>query len=250
MTTKSLVIVLAAAAAGLSSLNAQVTVAADDFEGAGILSGGTGFSGNWAVTGPGGTFANTGSPIGGSQSLGIFSNGGLTTISRSFATPVATIGQELTIDVALQPLYDVVALSGSEFGINLISDAGVYLTFKFNTGNTSLVANDGGADFTLGGITFTEDAVYDFSITTIVGSNAYEYTVDERGSSESSFSASPFTANNPLPNSFTGVEIFMNAPSGAGNDLIVDDFEGVVPEPAAASAVAGLLTLALIARRR
>ena len=239
--------------AASQSIALAAIVATDNFE-TNTTSGGTGWSSAWSISG--GSYINSGSIIDGQYSLGLFGQGN--TATRSIATPVATTGDIVTVSWSLRAGWDVVTDNNgditSQLGINLLDQGGnTLITFKFLDGalNGKLQVNDGNADFAINDITFATNNIYDFTFTSEIGTNTYDFTVNRRGSSESFATPSSYTyQGGRSTGSFEEILFFMTAPSGAGNDGFLDSVSvAVIPEPSAAL-LGGLGMLALLRRRR
>ncbi len=136
--------------------------------------------------------------------------------------------------------------------VNTYNTAGQVL--KFEEGDNGLQINDGKDDFGTGGVVFAENAVYDISVTTEIGSNKYSYTAKgpDGVGGEAVASGTDFTLSSGTVNSFGQVSFYMNGPGGAGNDGFVDSITvdvTPVPEPSS-TALLALGGIAMAFRRR
>lgn len=243
-------IILALVSVAAASQAAAAIVASDNLE-SNSTSGGGGWASAWAISG--GNYINSGSLIDGTYSLGLFGQGNLA--SRLVSPTVSTSGDTITIGWSLRAGWDVVNDGDgnvlSEIGLNIINAASSpLLTMKFVEGGSSLLMNDGGADFARTGITFFKDSVYDFTFSSVMGSNAYSFSVS-RDNGLQTDSGTGFTyQGGRTTNSIGGVQMFATAPTGSGNDGFLDSVSvDVVPEPSQA-ALFGLGALGLALRRR
>lgn len=150
----------------------------------------------------------------------------------------------------MKSLVDVVA-QDSEFGFQVLKAADdIVITLKFDGPSSSLILNDGGSDFAVSGITFTDDATYDFTLSLNPANNSYSFTASERGSAEVA-TGTGFSLTSGAPGSLTGIRFYANnLPAGGGNDVHLDNV--VIPEPTATALIGSsvLGSLVLLRRRR
>lgn len=197
------------------------------------------------------TFPDANSKIDGVNSLGLFGTGSFANYSTN--TTYSTAGQMITVNFKFRADFDVTGASADAhtniLGFALKDGGGSdLLVFKFEEGTNGILLNDGGSDFERGGVTFSASDIYDFSFTTVIGSDKYSYTIGS-GSSGSD-SGTDFTFSSGAVGSFGDVSFFMNGPGGFGEDGFVDSIRvDVVPEPSSA-ALLGLGGLSLLLRRR
>jgi hypothetical protein len=233
----------------LSLSHAQIVVS-DNFE-TNTTSGGTGWTGDWTHGGAGDQFINGGSQIDGTYGLALFTGGsGVSTTTRSFANSIDTPGTQFTATWSLKGLANSI-----EIGLNLLgqkSDSSSnILTLKF-TGSGDITLNDGGNDFTQTGVSYSNNTIYDFSVTAEVGSNQYSWSVNQRGGGGSA-SGNNFTfSNSATLTNFSSVQFFWNAPVSSGNDGVLDSVSvQIVPEPSTYALLTGLaMAGAVLCRRR
>lgn len=219
-------------------------ILSDDFE-SNSLSGGTGWSTNWTHSGGGGTFLSN--EIDGSFSAGLFTGGGGTSVlSRSF-DPIDS--------GAFTASWSVKGLASmNSIGVNLrglkSNDAANIITLKFDNSDGGIRMNDGGSDFTASSaVTYSNGAIYDFSVSMVVGSGAYDWSVTRRDSTEAA-SANGFTfSGDATLTNFSAIEFFWAAPGGGGNDAFIDNVS-VIPEPSSYAILFGLGALGLAVLRR
>ncbi|HSP41320.1 MAG TPA: hypothetical protein VLO11_00475 [Luteolibacter sp.] len=241
------------AMAASSTDSSGAVIANDDFE-SNSTTGGSGWASGWSVSG--GSYMNSGSVIDGTYTLGLY--GQNNDAVRSVVSPITTTGDIVTVSWSMRAGWDVVTDNDggvtSELGLNLRDQNGnTLITFKFLDGaqNGKLQVNDGGSNFAINDITFATNNIYDFTFTSELGTNTYDFTVNRRGSSESfSTPANTYFFTGGSMTSFEDVRFFMTAPSGSGNDGFLDSVSvTVIPEPSAAL-LGGLGMLALLRRRR
>ncbi len=171
----------------------------------------------------------------------------------------ARIPQVVTVNFKFRADFDVTTASDDShtnlLGFTLKDGAGAdILLLKFEEGDNGLQINDGKDDFGTGGVVFAENAVYDISVTTEIGSNKYSYTAKgpDGVGGEAVASGTDFTLNSGTVNSFGQVSFYMNGPGGAGNDGFVDSITvdvTPVPEPSS-TALLALGGIAMAFRRR
>ena len=218
-----------------------VIVASDDFQGGtNQFDGGTGWDGNWTSTG--GNYLSSDSKIDGTRSVGLYGDfdGGPATFQRLISPTVSTTGTTVSVAFSIRADWDInAAFSGSQIGVNVLNGSSApLLTFKFQSDGNSetplnLQLNDGGSDFARSGISFATSAIYDFTFTSDIGSGQYSFTADRRGGSQSD-SGTNFNYNNRTTGSIGGLQFFVRAPSGGGNDGFLDSvIVSAVPEPSA-----------------
>jgi len=214
----------------------------DDFE-SGNFSGGSGWSGGW-TTGGSGSFSNGASQINGVRSGALF---GTSSLARNF-TAIATGTVTATWSLKGLPAFG----NFNELGLNirgLKSDSATnVLTMKFtDLASTSVTLNDGGTDFNQGTLGYKANAIYDFSFTSTVGGNTYSWSVNERGTANTtSGNAFTYSGGSTLTN-VNGLTFFWSANSGGGNDGLIDQVS-VIPEPSAA--ILGAIGSLILLRRR
>jgi hypothetical protein len=223
-------------------------VATDNFE-SNSTSGGSGWSGPWSFTA--GNYVNGQSKIDGTYTLGEY---GQSVGTRLISPSITTAGTTVTLSFSVRADWDVRhSFSGSEIGVNIVNgSSNALFTTKFVSGDDNVRVNDGGGDFGLGTLTFAANDVYDFSFSTVIGSNQYSFTASHRGTGES-VSASNFTySNGRVADSLGGLAFFVNAPGGSGNDGFLDNAQVVsaVPESSAIGVLAALGLAAVIVTRR
>ena len=227
----------------LSDRASAVLIAEDNFD-SNSTSGGTGWSAPWSIAG--GNYVSDASKIDGTHSLGLY---GTATASRQLSSSIVSAGTTVSMAFSIRAGWDVVTpgggFTGSEMGVNILdSSSQLLLTFKFSQSAPQLKLNDGGSFFEPGGLTFAKDDVYDFHFESDIGSSFYSFTVNRRGNAESA-SGTNFTYGDPgrSTSSFGGLEFFIKAPGGSGNDGFLDTVSAV-PEPSAflfGSLVCGVL---------
>ncbi len=220
-----------------------VLVASDDLE-SNSLSGGSGWNSAWNVSG--GSYVNGEGKIDDTYSLGLF---GTSNASRLISPEINSNGLEVTLSFSLRADWDVVnpggMFSGSEIGVNVLDGLSQTLfTMKFVQDNSQLLLNDGGSDFSIGTLTFGTGNVYDFTFTSEIGSDTYSFTADRRGSAES-ISGTNFGYNSRMTNSFGGLQFFVTAPTGVGNDGFIDSIS-VSAIPEASPLLLGTLVASLV----
>lgn len=222
----------------LCSLNGATVI--DSFE-SGNFIGGTGWSNTWSLAGSGSFNSDQ---IDGDSAGGLY---GTTSISRNF--PSITTGT-VTASWSIKGMGGTGAFN--EIGVNLLglksnSQTNV-ITIKFTDANlTTLRLNDGGVDFSSGAVGYSDDTVYDFTFTSVIGSTNYSWTVSQRGGGTASGTDFNYSGVGTTLSNVSGIAFFWSADSGSGRDGFVDNIV-VVPEPA--SAALGLIGTALLLRRR
>ncbi|GAA5483696.1 hypothetical protein [Haloferula sargassicola] len=218
------------------------TIATDDFE-SNSLSGGSGWSGSWSTNN---SYLNGSSKVDGSYALGLY--GENSTATRDVSPSLTTAGALVSFSWSLRADWDAVA--SGQIGVNLRESNGDTLaTFKFVSGSSNLLVNDGGGDFGISQVSFGQGSIFDFTFSSEVGTNTYSFSATKRGTSET-FSASNYTFSSRTNDGIGGIQFFVTAPSGSGNDGFIDSVSvSAVPEPT--SFLAGLtLYLGLASRRR
>ncbi len=241
MMKRTLITIAALSSLGLGASSAAI-VAQKDYEAADF-----GFTDGTSAS----TFPDGFSKIDGANSLGLFGTGAFANYSTD--TTFNTVGQVLTVNFKFRADFDVTTASADThtniLGFALKDGGGAdLLVFKFEEGTTGILLNDGGSDFERGSVSFTSAEVYEFSVTTEIGSDKYSYTINSGASG--SDSGVDFTLSSGAVGSFGEVAFFMNGPGGTGNDGFVDSIiVDVVPEPSS-SALLALGGFALILRRR
>lgn len=236
------------------AVNAAIT-ASDSFD-AGGLSGGTNWDANWVGTGSGGEFSST---LDG-NALGAYTSGGSREFNRSISPTQGNTGDMLTVGISFRSDLDIIADDSdggrtNEIGVSFGDTGGNLVTVKFVEGTSSgaVLFNDGGSFFTPTGstIAFSEDAIYDVTFASVIGSSSYDLSITERGGSESASVIGATFNGADVTSDFGSMKLFFTAPDGGGNDARFDNASVVVvvPEPSSA-ALLGLGGLALIMRRR
>ena len=238
MKPKNIVFSLALISAG-SFVNAATII--DDFE-SNSFSGGTGWSTNWTGSQ---NFVSAAPRIDGNHSGGLF---GTTGITRSFDS-ITTV----TVTVS----WSVRGLGGlanfNEIGLNILglksNSQTVVATLKFDDDFLStLRMNDGGSDFSIGSLGYTESAIYDFTFSSAIGGSNYSWSVQQRGGGAESGTDFTYSGSGTTLTNVSGVGFFWSGESGSGNDGFIDSVS-VVPEPSAAL-LGGIGALLLLRRRR
>jgi len=202
--------------------------ATDDFE-SNSFSGGSGnWTTDWIHSGAGGSFLNGGSEIDGVFAGALFTGGGgVSVLSRSFETlDSGTVSASWSIK-GLNNMFQI--------GVNLIgsmsNSASNIVTLKFDSSNTGLRMNDGGSDFTATtDVTYSNNAIFDFTFTSTVGSNEYFWSVAQRGGNSASNSLAFTYSGGATLSELNQIVFFWDAPGGAGNDGMIDSVT-VIPEP-------------------
>lgn len=214
---------------------AATIVASDNFE-SNSTSGGSGWGSAWNIGG--GNYVNGSGKIDGTYSLGLYGQGN--SASRLVNPSITATGTAVELKFSFRADWDVVnpggGFSNSEIGVTVRNSSSQSLfTFKFNQGNSQLRLNDGGADFSPGSsLTFFSGSIYDITFQSAIGSNKYSFQVTRRGSSETA-SGSNFTYSaSRTTNAIGGLNFFVTAPSGSGNDGFLDSVSvATIPEPTA-----------------
>jgi len=232
------------------SVTAYAQYSTDDFE-SGTFSEGTGaWTTNWIHSDAGGSFVNTGSEIDGTGTGALYTSGdGISRLTRSFTTQDED-GSIVFASWSLKGLQNA-----SEIGVTLIgskSDAATNIvTMQFFNSGSNFTLNDGGSNFgVLDPVPYFNDTIYDMTFSSEIGSNSYSWSVSQRGvvSDSDSFTYS----GGATLTDFSGIQFFWDAPSGSGNDGLIDSV--VVPEPSSIImlGLTGLATgmIALLKRRK
>ncbi|MEM9081011.1 MAG: hypothetical protein AAGC74_10005 [Verrucomicrobiota bacterium] len=222
------------------------TVATDDFSGSNQSNGGTGWASDWSASN---TYQSTVGKIDG-DTMGGFASG---SVSRSISPSQTTAGDTAEWSISLRSDYDVVSddFNGGlvrQLGMNVLDDAGgVLLTMKFVEGSSDLLLNDGGSDFGVSGLSFLANEIYDFSFSSVIGSNQYSFEVTGRGATGTA-SGMDFTYNGRTTGGVGGFQVFWTGPGGSGNDIFIDNAQvdvTAIPEPTSAllALVGGLVLM-------
>jgi hypothetical protein len=221
---------------------ASAATVIDDFE-SNSFSGGTGWTNNWTTTGSGSFIA--GAQIDGSHAGALY---GTSSLSRNFSS--ITTGT-VTANWSIKGIGGTGAFN--EIGVNILglksnSQSNV-ITLKFDDDFlTTLRLNDGGVDFSSGGVGYLDSTIYDFSFTSTIGSSNYSWSVSQRGGGSASGTNFAYSGFGTTLTHVSGITFFWSADAGAGRDGFLDNVS-IVPEPT--SAALGLIgSLALLRRRR
>jgi hypothetical protein len=222
-------------------------VASDDFE-TNTLSKGTGTEWSTAWNTSGGNYISGASKIDGTYSLGLY---GGASASRLVNASITTTAAAVELKFSFRADWDVVnpgfGFSGSEIGVTIRNASSQPLfTYKFNQGNSQLRLNDGGGDFSPGtSLTFARNDIYDFTFESAIGSNQYSFQVSRRGNSETASGTNFTYSAGRTTNSIGGINFFVNAPSGSGNDGFLDGVSiSAVPEVSPMLAIPAALAIA------
>lgn len=140
----------------------------------------------------------------------------------------------------------------NEIGVNLLglksNNQTNIITLKFNDSNTStLFLNDGGSDFTQGDVAYTDNTIYDFTLSTTIGGDKYSWSVIQRGGGTASGTDFTFSGSGTTLTNVSGIAFFWSADAGSGNDGFIDNVS-IIPEPS--SALLGALGALMLLRRR
>ncbi len=213
----------------------------DDFE-SNSLTGGSGWSNDWTAGGSGGFVG--GNVISGNHAGALF---GTSSLVRNFSA--ITSG-------TVTATWSIKGLGGSgnfnEIGVNLLglksNNQTNIITLKFDDSNTStLFLNDGGSDFTQGTVGYTDNTIYDFTLSAAIGGDKYSWSVIQRGGGTASGTDFTFSGSGTTLTNVSGIAFFWSADAGAGNDGFIDNVS-IIPEPS--SALLGALGALMLLRRR
>jgi len=223
-----------------------ILVASDDFE-SNSLSEGLGWDAPWSNAN---TFVNDGGKIDGTRALAMY---GAASNSRFVSPSITTAGTDVTVSWSFRADWNVESFG--EIGVTVNNAAGSpLLTYKFASGlPNNLLLNDGGSDFAIDSVSFAENAIYDFTFSSTVGSDEYSFTAERRGSTESA-TGTDFNFSSRTTDSLGGLTFFVNAPEGSGNDGFLDSVSiNAIPEASSflfGGLVCGVLGLTQVRRLR
>lgn len=220
-------------------------IAFDDFE-SNSLSGGTGWTtANWNHSGNGGHFVDGSSNIDGTHAGALWADAGTSFMSRNFTTIDSGPFTATWSIKGLQNMFEIgVNLTGkkSDFATNII-------TVKFDSSNTGLRLNDGGSDFTAtSDVTYSDGAIYDFTLSGAIGSAEYSWSVEQRGGNSASNSPTWVFSGSAAVTEFSGFQFFWQAPAGPENYGLIDNV-AVIPEPATYTLFMAFVILFFLGRR-
>jgi len=254
-------LVFAAAMFWCTSQSIAALIFSDNFQGySGDPTGQSGGSGDWTSAwtqgsqNSGGAYLNGSSKIDGTQSYGLYGNGGTSGTSRNRGFTATT--SPFTLTFSFRADYDVIATDASidrrtAFTLRAGNDSdhfvGQRLSFFFAEGNSSLQWYDG-TDHTLSGVTFNTGSIYDFAVTVDPSTRGYSFTATQRGGSSGSSSGTWALGSDG--ESLGSIALLMRGPNGGGNDAFFDSISAV-PEPTniALAVFGGLGGLVLVWRK-